>query len=140
VNNSDDAQYRLVYDGILQSIVFLLDGNGAIDTDEGSISLNIPNTVSTIALEIRVRSNGINGYSGFDNFKLSSVFDGLLYVDNGWSPNPPSDTTGSDDVYVYDGTYIIGSNIQANNFYVNSIGTTSIAAGQSLVANASIIN
>nr|WP_321246895.1 T9SS type A sorting domain-containing protein [uncultured Psychroserpens sp.] len=140
VNNSDDAQYRLVLDGVNQPVVFLLDGNGAIDTDEGSISIDISNTVSTIALQIRVRDNGNNGYSGFDNFKLTSVFDGLLYVDNGWSPNPPSGTTGADDVYVYDGTYIIGSNIQANNFYVNSIGTTSIAAGQSLVTNASIVN
>jgi hypothetical protein len=141
VNNNDDAEYRLVYDGIVQPAVFLLIGNDfIIDADQGSISLNIPNTVSTIALQIRVRNNGNNGYSGFDNFKLTSVFDGLLYADNGWSPNPPSGTTGADDVYIYDGTYIIGSNIEANNFYVNSIGTTSIAAGQSLVANASIIN
>jgi hypothetical protein len=140
VNNSDDAQYRLILDGVNQPIVFLLDGNGAIDTDEGTTSIDISDTVSTIALQIRVRNNGNNGYSGFDNFKLTSVFDGLLYVDNGWSPNPPSETTGADDVYVYDGTYIIGSNIQANNFYVNPLGTTSIAAGQSLVTNASIVN
>ncbi|MEM5563976.1 T9SS type A sorting domain-containing protein [Psychroserpens sp. AS72] len=139
-NNNDDAQYRLVFDGVPQAIVFLLNGNGAIESDEGTVSLDIPNSVSTIGLEIRVRNNGNNGYSGFDNFSLISVFDGLLYADNGWSPNPPSNTTGSDNVYIYDGTYIIGSNIQANNYYVNTIGTTSISAGQSLTTNASIIN
>ncbi|MCK8480535.1 T9SS type A sorting domain-containing protein [Psychroserpens algicola] len=140
VNNSDDAQYRLVYDGVNQPVVFLLDGNGAIDTDEGTVSIDIPDAVSTIALQIRVRNNGINGYSGFDNFKLVSVFDGLLYVDNGWSPNPPSDTTGTDNAYVLDGTYNVATNIELNNLYVNTDAATSISAGQSITTNSGLVN
>jgi len=139
VNNSDDAQYRLIYDGVNQPLVFLLDGNGAIDTDEGSISVNIPNSVNTIALQIRIRDNGNNGYSGFDNFKLTSVFDGLLYVDSGWSPNAPSDITGSDNAYVLDGTYNVGTNIAVNNLYINDIATTSVTAGQSITST-SVVN
>ncbi|MDG5490151.1 T9SS type A sorting domain-containing protein [Psychroserpens sp. SPM9] len=140
VNNSDDAQYRLIYDGVNQPIVFLLDGNGAIDTDEGTVSIDIPDAVSTIALQIRVRNNGINGYSGFDNFKLVSVFDGLLYVDNGWSPNPPSNTTGTDNAYVLDGTYNVATNIELNNLYVNTDAATSISAGQSITTNSGLVN
>lgn len=140
VNNSDDAQYRLIYDGVNQPVVFLLDGNGPVDTDEGSIAIDIPNTVTTIALQVRVRDNGNNGYSGFDNFKLISVFDGLLYVDNGWSPNPPSDTTGTDNAYILDGTYNVATNVEVNNLYVSDIGTTSITAGQSITANSGVVN
>nr|WP_321222052.1 T9SS type A sorting domain-containing protein [uncultured Psychroserpens sp.] len=140
VNNNDDAQYRLIYDGTPQAFEFLLDGNDAIDTDEGSITIDIPSAVSTISLQVRVRNNGINGYSGFDNFKLSSVFNGLLYEDNGWSPNPPSASTGLDNAYVLDGTYIVGSNIELNNLYVNEIGATTISAGQSVTTNSGVVN
>ena len=138
--NNDDAKYTLIYDGVAQADVFLLDGNFTATDGEGTVWLDIPNSVNTIGLEVSIRDNGLDGYSGFDNFSLVSLFDGLLYADNGWSPNPPSNTTGTDNVYVYDGTYVIGTNVQANNFYVNTLGTTSISAGQSLVTNASIIN
>ncbi|WP_040281427.1 T9SS type A sorting domain-containing protein [Psychroserpens damuponensis] len=138
--NNDDVRYRLFYDGVAQPYVVLFDGNGAPTDDQGTVWLSIPDTVNTVGFQLDVRNNGLIGYSGFDNFSLVSTFDGLLYVDNGWTPNPPSDTTGSDNVYIYDGTYIIGSNIEANNFYVSPIATTSISAGQSLTANASIIN
>ncbi|WP_299273644.1 T9SS type A sorting domain-containing protein [uncultured Psychroserpens sp.] len=140
VNNSDDAQYRLILDGVTQAAVFLLDGNGAIDTDQGTVTVDISDTVSTIGLEIRVRNNGNLGFSGFDNFKLVSVFDGLLYVDNGWSPNPPSGTTGADNAYVLDGTYNVATNIQVNNMYVSDIATTNISAGQSITANSGLVN
>ncbi|WP_047550987.1 T9SS type A sorting domain-containing protein [Psychroserpens sp. Hel_I_66] len=138
--NSDDVRYRIIYDGVAQPNVFLLDGNFPATDGQGTVRFEIPDGVNTVGLEIDVRNNGLNEYSGFDNFKLVSVFDGLLYANNGWSPNQPSNSTGSENVYIYDGTYIIGSNIQANNFYVNSIGATSISSGQSLVANSSIIN
>jgi hypothetical protein len=140
VNNNDDAQYRLVYDGVPQAIVFLLDGNGAIDTDEGTVSVDIPNSVTTIGLEIRIRDNGLNGYSGFDNFKLVNVFDGLLYKDFGWSPNAPSDLTGTDNAYVLDGTYNVGTNIQVNNLYVSEGATTTVSIGQSITANTGVVN
>ncbi|WP_299098979.1 T9SS type A sorting domain-containing protein [uncultured Winogradskyella sp.] len=138
--NADDVQYRLIYDGANEPLVFLFDGNGVPVSDEGTLKVSIPNSVNTIALQVRVRNNGVTGYSGFDNFKLTSVFDGLLYTDNGWSPNAPSSSTGADDAYILDGTYTAGSNIQINNFYVNDGATASIAAGQSITTNSGIIN
>ncbi|NRD20792.1 T9SS type A sorting domain-containing protein [Winogradskyella eckloniae] len=137
--NADDAQYRLILDGVNQAYEYILDGN-LIDTDQGTVSVAIPNTVGTIGLQVRVRNNGLDGYSGFDNFKLSSVFDGLLYTDNGWTPNAPSPSTGSDNAYVLDGTYTVGSHIQINNLYINDAATTSVASGQSITTNSAIIN
>ncbi|WP_299338562.1 T9SS type A sorting domain-containing protein [uncultured Psychroserpens sp.] len=140
VNNTDDAQYRLIYDGVPQALVFLLDGDGPVDTDQGTVTLEIPDAVSTLALEIKVRNNGSNGFSGFDNFKLISVFDGLLYVDNGWSPNPPSGSTGTENAYVLDGTYNVGTNIEINNLYINDSATTTVSAGQSITSNSGLVN
>ncbi|WP_460217906.1 T9SS type A sorting domain-containing protein [Psychroserpens sp. MEBiC05023] len=140
VNNNNDARYNLILDGVPQGNVFLLDGNGAIDTDEGTVSIAIDDSVTTVALQIQVRNNRLAGFSGFDNFKLTSAFDGLLYVDNGWSPNPPSDTTGSDNAYVLDGTYNVGTNIELNNLYINSAGTTTVTAGQSITTSSGLVN
>ncbi|MUU77857.1 T9SS type A sorting domain-containing protein [Winogradskyella endarachnes] len=138
--NNDDAQYRLVLDGVNQSYVFLLDGNGDTESDQGTVSVDIDNSVSTISLEVRVRNNGLTGYSGFDNFKLVSEFDGLLYTNNGWSPNAPSSSTGAENVYVLDGEYTIGNDIQSNNFYINDGATTSISSQRSLTAFGTIHN
>ena len=140
VSNNNDAQYRLIVDGINQPWVFLLDGNGSIDSDEGSISIAIGDDANTVALEIRVRNNGTTGFSGFDNFKVASTFDGLLYTDNSWTPNPPSETTNTDNVLILDGTYIVGSNIAANNFYIEPGATTSISLGQSITTDGGVVN
>ncbi|MEH6535196.1 MAG: T9SS type A sorting domain-containing protein [Psychroserpens sp.] len=140
VYNSNDAQYRLIYDGSNESRVFLFDGNGAIDSDEGSISLDIPASVNTVALQIRIRNNRLTGFSGFDNFRIVSEFDGLVYASSTWVPNAPSDTTGTDNVYVLDGTYTVGSNIETNNFYIADLATTSVTAGESIVVNSNLVN
>lgn len=142
--NSDDAKYRLIYDGVNQPFVFLLDGNGTPTTDEGTVVVNIPNSVNTVSLQVRVRNNGLNGYSGFDNFKLKSVFDGLLYVDDGissgWKPSAPTNATGSQNAYVLSGEYTVGSNIQVNNFYINNAATTKVIPGQSITTNSGVVN
>jgi len=142
--NSDDAKYRLIYDGVNQPFVFLLDGNDTPTTDEGTVVVNIPSSVNTVGLQVRVRNNGITGYSGFDNFKLKSAFDGLLYVDDGissgWAPYAPSNTTGSDNAYVISGDYSVGSNIQVNNFYINDAATTKVTPGQSITTNSGVVN
>jgi hypothetical protein len=138
--NNDDAQYRLILDGVNQSYEFLLNGNDGIESNQGTVKVNIDNSVTTVALQVRVRNDGLTGYSGFDNFKLVSEFDGLLYTDNGWSPNQPSSTTGSDNVYVLDGEYTIGNDIQANNFYINAGAITSISSQRSLTAFGTIYN
>ncbi len=139
-NNNDDAQYELIYDGVNQGLVFLHDGNGLPTDGAGTISIDIPSIINTVALRIRIRDNGLIGYSGFDNFKLTSVFNGLLYTNSAWIPNAPSDTTGTEDAYILDGTYLIGSNINLDNLFINFGATTTVAFGQSLTTNTNIVN
>ncbi|WP_353779888.1 T9SS type A sorting domain-containing protein [Winogradskyella sp. 3972H.M.0a.05] len=137
--NADDAQYRLIYDGSNEPRVFLLDGNGPIEDDEGTISINIPNSVSTVALEIRVRNNGLTGYSGFDNFMLSTTFDGLIYKDAVWSPNEPDGSTGSDDALVINGTYSVNSDVIINDIFVVNSAGIDIEKATSLTVNGNLV-
>ena len=140
VNNSDDARYEVIYDDVPQGLLFLHDGNGIPNDGSGTISIDVPSSVNTIGLRIRIRNNGANGYSGFDNFKLTSVFDGLLYTNNSWVPNPPSGSTGSDNALILDGTYIVGSNVVLDNLFINVGAATTVAFGQSISTNGNVVN
>lgn len=142
VNNNDNAQYQLFYDGVGQGQVFLFDGdNGSsINDGSGSIVLDIPDVVNTVSLAIRVRDNGPAGFSGFDNFKVVSVFDGLIYTDNAWTPNPPSGSTGSENALIKDGNYIVGENIALNNLFIENDATVTVAQGQSIQINGDLHN
>ena len=139
-NDGDDVYYELIYNGASQGVVYLFDGNGIPTADSGSESIAVPNSVNNISLKLRIRNNGETGYSGFDNFKLASVFDGLLYADSSWMPYAPSDTTGSEDAYIYNGTYDVPTNVILNNLYINEGATTSVAFGQSITMNNNIVN
>lgn len=136
--NSDDATYELIYDGISEGVVFLHDGNDVPTDSSGSISINIPLAVNTIALKISIRNNGITGFSGFDNFKLTTIFDGLLYKDSAWTPNAPDETTGTDNALILDGTYIINSDIDINDMFVTDIGAITIEKAHSLTVNGNL--
>lgn len=133
--NPDDAQYELIYDGIGQGYVFLHDGNDVPTDGSGSISLDIPLAINTIALRVRIRNNGITGYSGFDNFKVTSVFDGLLYTNSTWTPNAPDGSTGTDNALILDGSYIINSDIVINDMFVTDDGAITIEKSNSLTVN-----
>ena len=140
VNNSNDAQYRLIYDGSNEPRVFLHDGNGDINSNEGSISIDVPNTVNTVALQIRIRNNRLGGFSGFDNFRVAHEFDGLLYKASTWTPNAPSGSTGSSEVYVHDDTYTVSSDIVVDKLYINSGATATVNAGESITVNSDLTN
>ncbi len=71
--SDDDAKYELFYNGVSQGEVFLLDGGVDPEDGEGTETINIPDTVNTLALHIMVRDNGATGYSGFDNFTVEGV-------------------------------------------------------------------
>ena len=143
-DNADDAQYRLIYDGSNQPFITILDGSNGVDTDQGRVTVDIPNTVTTVSLQVRVRNDGENGYSGFDNFRLSSVFDGLIYSDDGtfagWEPSAPNGTTGTQNAYVYSGTYNVGTNIQINEFFIKNGATTTVSSGQSIKTTSGVRN
>lgn len=141
-NNNDNAQYQLFYDGVGQGRVFLFDGDNSssINDGSGSIALDIPDVVNTVSLEIRIRNNGNNGYSGFDNFEVVSLFDGLIYTNNAWIPAPPSESTGLQDAFVRDGNYIVGTNIELNNLFIREGASVTISPAQSINLNNDLLN
>ncbi|SDH01830.1 T9SS type A sorting domain-containing protein [Winogradskyella thalassocola] len=144
-NDDSDASYTLIYDGVAEPLVYLVDGNGAIDTDEGTVTISIPSSVSTVALEISVKNrNDTNGFTGFDNFKITSVFDGFIHIDNGtfagWKGGTPSNTTGANNAYVISGEYIVPAQVEINNFIINENAKVNIASGKSLKTNSAVAN
>jgi len=83
--NSDDAKYEVFYDGVGQGEVFLLDGGNGIESDEGSVAINVPDYVNALSLAISIRNNGADGYSGFDNFKVMSTPTCNSFIGNGYA-------------------------------------------------------
>jgi hypothetical protein len=142
VENNSDVYYTLILDGVAQPIVYLLNGDGPIESDQGSVHIDISNSISNVALELRVRNNLLTGFSGFDNFRVASTFEGLIYYDSdGWANNEsPSPSTGAQDALVVDGIYIVNSNVQVNNFIINSGAQVEIPATQSLTINSDLIS
>ena len=146
-NNNSDAYYQLVLDGVDQPLVYLVEGNVSVDTDEGTVSIDIDDSVNTVALKISVRNrNDINGYTGFDNFKLVSVFDGFIHIDEGpggfvgWKGGTPSNTTGANNAYVISGEYTVASQVNINKFFIKEGAKTNIASGKSLSTTSGIYN
>ena len=142
-NNANDIQYRLVINGSNSGgWVTVFDGNGTINDDQGRVKINIPDGNSTVGLQVRLRNNRAAGYSGFDNFRLVSEFNGLVYTNiGGWKDNiSPDATTGALDALIIDGTYNVGSNVEINKLIINSGSTITVSFGQSIKANSNIIN
>ena len=137
---TDDAEYRLILDGVAQTEVPLFDSSFANPDGIGSESIAIDDAVNTVSLEVRVRNNGITGFSGFDNFRVVSSFDGFVYTNNNWTPEAPSDATGAEDALILDGTYTVGSDIALNNVLVANGAEISVLQGQSLTVNSDLVN
>jgi chitodextrinase len=73
----------------------------------------IPNTISYGETRMRValKYNGVpTACESFDfgeveDYTINLMYDGLLFKNNVWTPNGPSDTTASEDALIFDGTY-----------------------------------
>lgn len=143
VNIANDIQYRLFLNGSASGAwVAVFDGNGDINDATGRVKISIPNGNSTVGLQVRLRNNRDNGYSGFDNFRLVREFSGLIYTaSNGWKDNiSPDATTGALDAIVIDGTYDVSGNIQLENLFINEGATTVLDFGESITTNSNVIN
>ncbi|GGW53191.1 putative secreted protein (Por secretion system target) [Winogradskyella epiphytica] len=150
-NSAGVVQYRLLYDGVAQPWIRIVEGGVPAATTTGTENVTIPDTVNSISLQIRLRNrNDVNGYTGFDNFKLVGAFDGMIYMDDGqtagWIGGTPDSTTGNENAYVMSGTYIAAmedpeeEQIKLKNFFIKEGAKTSIPPSQSIIANATVIN
>lgn len=71
--NSDEAFYQLYYNGFAEGRDTLQTGSTTGDNAEGTATVNVPDSVNTISLEVILNNNGASGYSGFDNFLLQGT-------------------------------------------------------------------
>ncbi len=68
-DNGDDVFYTLVLDGVDQSEVQFINGNGS--TSSGTIAVSVPDGTGTVSLKLRIDQNGDDA-AGFDNFRVTS--------------------------------------------------------------------
>ena len=146
LNNANDIQYRLVLNGSTSggwvSVFNGISGDDSNDNDQGRAKIIIPDGNSTVGLQVRLRNNLANGYSGFDNFRLVSQFSGLIYTNaGGWKDNiKPDTTTGALNALVIDGTYNVDNNANINNLIINNGAFTAIDFGKSITTTNNVIN
>ena len=68
-DNGDDVRYEVFYDNIGQGQVLLI--NGAADySEEGTVVINIPGSVSQVRLTLGIKQNGESDFAAFDNFRV----------------------------------------------------------------------
>lgn len=79
-------------------------------------------------------------YGEVEDYTVNLKYDGLLFTNNAWIPNAPSDTTAADNALVLDGTYTAGSSIALNNLTVNSGATVNVLQAESIELNGNLVN
>jgi len=110
--SGDDAIYEIFYDGLSQGEVYLVDGGVDSPNGEGSVSVNVPDDIDLLDLHIKIRDNGSDGFSGFDNFLVTGYAgDNALPMITNVSISPETVTsadavTVTADVIDLDGTLI----------------------------------
>jgi hypothetical protein len=68
-DNGDDVRYELFFDDVAQGQVVFI--NGAADySEQGTIVLNIPGSVTNVRLTLGIIQNGDADFAGFDNFRV----------------------------------------------------------------------
>jgi hypothetical protein len=142
VNTVNRIQYQVFLDGVAQSVIIVFNGVNDINDAQGRVKIDIPDGTSTVGLQVGLRNNLANGYSGFDNFRLVSEFSGLIYTNaDGWLNNiMPDATTGALDAIVVDGTYNVSGDVELDNLIINSGASMDIGFGESVTTNADVIN
>lgn len=144
-NNINDLEYIVRLNGVNSSVwqkIFDGNTNSTVNDGQGRANIAIPNGTSTVGLLVRVTNSFSTGYAGFDNFKITRPFSGLIYTAaDGWKDNQsPTASTGALDALVVDGTYNLSGNVQINNFFIEPGAATVIPVAQSLTVNGDLVS
>ncbi|MDY2587806.1 M14 family zinc carboxypeptidase [Winogradskyella aquimaris] len=68
------------------------------------------------------------------------LYEGLLYTNSTWYPNPPSDLTGAENATILDGVFSTTNDIAVNNLTVASGSTFNVSKENTLIVNGNISN
>ncbi|MBZ9652586.1 beta strand repeat-containing protein [Psychroflexus montanilacus] len=68
--SSDRIEYEVFFDGVSEGRNTLFEG-GTTEDASGTFTLSIPDTVSEVSFSYFIQNDGLTGYSGLDNVKLT---------------------------------------------------------------------
>jgi len=68
-DNGDDVQYEVFHDDVGQGVINLVNGSGDLSL-EGTMTINIPNSVTNVRIIVGITQNGNDDFAGFDNFRV----------------------------------------------------------------------
>lgn len=70
--SSDRVEYEIFFDGVSQGRNVLFEGGvDGIEDASDTFTLSVPDTVSEVAFSYFIQNDGLTGYSGLDNVKLT---------------------------------------------------------------------
>tara|TARA_R110002111_G_scaffold61815_5_gene102848 strand:+ start:20515 stop:25389 length:4875 start_codon:yes stop_codon:yes gene_type:complete len=112
-------------------------------------TFTVPTNISygqTTRMRVSLKYNGVPtacesfGYGEVEDYSVNLAYDGLLFIDNGWIPNAPSNTTTADNALILNGTYTVDSNIALNNLTVNDMASINVLEGESIELEGNLVN
>jgi len=139
-DNRNDITYTVTIDNVAQTPVVLFDGSPGNTEGSGTEIIAIPDGSTSVSIDIEHDNRLLTGYSGFDNVRIEADYNGLIYRNSVWTPNPPSEATATDDALISNGTYTISSPIEVNNFTVDNGASVIVDPGQTFITNGNLAN
>ncbi|WP_460220496.1 GEVED domain-containing protein [Psychroserpens sp. MEBiC05023] len=107
----------------------------------GSFTIPVNVNFGETRMRVSMKFDGIPttcesfNYGEVEDYTINIVYDGLLFKNNTWIPNAPSDSTANTNALVMDGTYTVSSNIELNDLIINDDAIVEVIEGQSVVLN-----
>ena len=112
-------------------------------------TFTVPTNISygqATRMRVSLKYNGIPtacesfDYGEVEDYTVNLAYDGLLYINNGWIPNAPSNSTATDNALVLDGAYIVNSDIALNDLTVNDVASIEVSEGESIELAGNLVN
>lgn len=112
----------------------------------GSFTVPIDINYGSTRMRVSMKDTGVPTscetftYGEVEDYTVNLKYDGLLFTNNAWTPNPPSGTTSTDNALILDGIYDVNSNIVLNNLTVNTNATANVLQSQSIELAGNLVN
>ncbi len=112
-------------------------------------SFTVPDDIAfeeSTRMRVSLKYNGIPtscesfNWGEVEDYTINLKYDGLLYIDNSWVPNAPTDLTGTVNALVYNGSYNMSSDVALNDLTVNSGAALEVLETGSIVLNGDLTN